>query len=173
MSEPTPHAGPILDTTTGSLKLDSRTLIRDTSAELASRARRELLLLSRRLDPELYDHRPFLDAVERLALARPNLAVRILVFDPRGASQSGHRLVELTRRLTSRIAIRRVGEDDQDRLDAFLIGDERDSLRRQAADAWEAVADFDNPLAARRLRTDFESLWERSDADPEFRRLLI
>ena len=108
-----------------------------------------------------------------LALARPGVCVRVLLFDPRAATQSGHRLIELARRLTSRIAIRRVADEDQERLDAFLIVDETGYVHRRLAERLEAIADYADPPAARRLRQDFERLWEHGSVDSELRQLFI
>lgn len=164
---------PVLGASSGPLTVDRRALVREAGVRMASQARRELLLFSRALDPDLYDQAPFLSAVQGLALARPGLSVRVLLFDPRSASQGGHRLIELARRLTSRIAIRCVGADDQDRPDAFLIADERGYIHRRLAATMEAVVDFNNPSEARRLRSAFEQIWERSDVAPELSRLYL
>ncbi|MBK1721941.1 hypothetical protein [Thiocystis violacea] len=155
------------------LELDRMAAIRDISGNMARQARRELLLFGRTIESNLYDQQPFLDAVRRLALSRPTLSVRILVFDPRDAAASGHRLVELARHLTSRIGIRSVDENDRDRLDAFLIADERGIVHRRFADTMAAIADFNNPLEARKLRTDFNQIWERGTPDTELRRLYL
>lgn len=157
----------------GPLQLDRIAAIRDVTAHMAAQARREILVFGRTLESALYDHPPFLDAVRRLALSRPVQSVRILVFDARSAAESGHRLVDLARHLTSRIEIRRVAEEDQDRLDAFMVVDERGYVRRRLADTMEAVADFDNPLEARQLRSDANQIWERSTQESELRRLYL
>ncbi|EGV33632.1 hypothetical protein ThidrDRAFT_0321 [Thiorhodococcus drewsii AZ1] len=163
----------ILGASKGPMTLDRSNLIRHASALMASQSRRELVLFGRDLDPQLYDSQPFLDGVRRLALHRPSICVRILLFDTRKATGAGHRLIELSRKLTSRIAIQRVCEDDRERLDAFLIADERGYIRRRLADTMEAVADFDNPQESRLLRMDFEQMWERSSPDTEMRRLFL
>jgi hypothetical protein len=164
---------PIPDISPGPRLLDRGHLIRDIGIRMADQARRELLLFGPTLDPALYDQPPFLSALRRLALARADLPVRILIFDPRQAYLNGHRLIELAQRLTSRIVIRRVDEDDQDRPDAFLIADASGYVHRRIAATMEAVADFNNPAEAHRLRAIFEQIWERSAADSELRRLFI
>ncbi|QGU34037.1 hypothetical protein E6P07_11815 [Thermochromatium tepidum ATCC 43061] len=143
------------------------------SADMAAQARRELLIHDPRLEAALYDQIPFLEAVRRLALARPGFCVRVLLFDPRAATQVGHRLIELARRLTSRVTIRRVADEDQERLDAFLIVDETGYVHRPLAERMEAIADYANPRDARRMRQDFERLWERGSVDAELRQLFI
>ncbi|EXJ16082.1 GCN5-related N-acetyltransferase [Imhoffiella purpurea] len=131
------------------------------------------MIFGRTLDPEIYDRGEFLDGVRRLALNRASICVRILLFDTREATRAGHRLIEMSRHLTSRIAIQCVSEDDRDRLDAFLVIDERGYVRRRLADTMEATADFDNPHESRLLRTDFEQMWDRSSPDAEMRRLYL
>ncbi len=157
----------------GPLVLTARAAIRGACLGLAQGARRELLIFSRDLDPDLYDQGPFLDEVQRIALATPHLPVRALVREPRVPAMAGHRLIELARQLASRIAIRRVGEDFRDRLDAFLIADARGYCLRRQADRPEALVEYAAPAEARRLRAEYERIWEQSDADTELRRLHI
>jgi len=145
--------------------------IRERCLALAELARRELLIFTRDLDPLYYDQQPFLDAVQRLALEVPRPSVRVLVMEPRPAVADGHRLIELARRLTSRIEMRRVGEDDRDRVDAFLVADGRGYCWRQFADRHQGQAEADAPQRARLLAVEFERMWERAVVDTELRRL--
>ncbi len=173
MPDSSDQESPLLGVSKGDIRLERGRAIRDISAEMAQQAGRELLLFERTLNASLYDHQPFLDAIRSLALRRPDLSVRVLIFDPRESAESAHRLVDLARHLTSRIAIRCVGEEDRDRLDAFLVVDERGYVHRRLADTMDAIADFHNPLEARQLRNAFNQIWERSSTDGELRRLFI
>ncbi|WP_295394288.1 hypothetical protein [uncultured Thiodictyon sp.] len=153
--------------------LTDRDSIRAAGVELAAGARHELLIFSPDLEPDLYDRQDFLAAVRQLALARPWHPVRILVGEPQRAVNGGHRLIELSRRLSSRIAIRRVAEDFRDRADAFLIADGNGYCLRRRAERPEAVLECQAPGPARRLRAEFEQIWEHSDEDTELRRLYL
>ncbi len=155
----------------GLLTLTSRGAIRDISLRLARQARREILILSRELDPAYYDQQPFLVAMRRLALTTHQDPVRMLVWEPRLPVNRGHRLVGLARQLSSRISIRRLGEDFRDRSDAFLIADGRGYCLRRQADTQEAVANLNAPREARLLRAEFQQLWENSEESIELRRL--
>lgn len=155
----------------GRLRLEGRQAIRRASTELARQARRELVIFSRDLDPRYYDDQPFLGEIQRLALERPQLPVRALVMEPRAPISQGHRLIELARRLSSRIQIRKVGADDRDRIDAFLVADRRGYCLRPLADQREAFHAPDSPAEARRLCADFERMWELAEPDTELRRL--
>ncbi|MGE5155615.1 MAG: hypothetical protein ACM3ST_16595 [Bdellovibrio bacteriovorus] len=157
----------------GAVTILGRTPIREISQRLAEQARRELLIFTNDLEPDCYDQAPFVEAVRKLALASPHLPVRVLLRDPRGVALKGHRLITLARQLTSRIAIRRLGEDFKDRQDAFLIADGRGYCLRRLAAAAEAVSDLDGPRQARLLRADFEQMWGHGDVDSELRRLYL
>ncbi|AHF04423.1 hypothetical protein MARPU_11640 [Marichromatium purpuratum 984] len=153
--------------------LETRTSIRDAGIALATQARRELLIFGPHLEPDLYDQPPLLEAIRRLALERPDLPVRILLNETRNALQQGPRLVELARRLTSRIAIRRSGEDDRTRIDAFLVVDTQGYVQRQRADGQRARTAAADAPEARRLRETFMQMWARSDNDSEIERLYL
>ena len=155
----------------GVLVLDGRASIRAAGIQMAAQAGRGLCLLTRDLDPVLYDDPAFVAAVRHLAVHRRDLPVRILVFEAGPVVQHGHRLLPLIHQLTSRIAVRRVSESQQGRLDAFLVADQAGYILRPQADIYQATADFYGPLQARRLRADFESLWAQAESSPELRRL--
>lgn len=161
------------DYTMAPLHLDSRARLRELGIELAEQARRELLLFAPRLDPDLYDQAPFLEAVRRLALAAPHQPVRILVAEARAIARDGHRLIELARHLSSRIALREIDERDQERRDAFLIIDTRGYLHRPLSASHQGLAEFDGRRGARRLREEFNQLWEVARESSELRRLYL
>ncbi|NCC29140.1 MAG: hypothetical protein EOM22_13635 [Gammaproteobacteria bacterium] len=171
------HAGQESNSVNGSLRqpgprmLATRAAIRDAGIAIAQGARRELLLFDHSLDLDLYNTEAFIEAVKRLALAQPDSPVRALLSHPDRRNQSGSRIVVLAQRLTSRIAIRRLADDTPDRPDAFLIGDRRAYLKRPSAEGSEGVADMHGRREARRLRADFEQMWEHAEADIEVRRL--
>lgn len=163
----------VVDQPQGAVTILGRASIRELSQRLVEQAGRELLIFTSDLDPDCYDQAPFVEAVRRLALGSPHQPVRVLLRNPRAVALKGHRLIALARQLTSRIAIRRLGEDFKDRQDAFLIADGRGYCLRRLADAAEAVADLDGAPQARLLRAEFEQMWEHGDVDSELRRLYL
>ena len=163
----------ILGETAGPLALHGQSAVRAAGIGMAEQARRELLIFSHDLDAPLYDQEPFLDSVRRTALQSADTPVRVLLYEAEPAVRSGHRLIELARHLSSRIGIRRVPTELQQRTEAYLLADGRGYLLRRLADVYEATADFHAPLEARRLREQFEGIWEVAEADPELRRLYL
>lgn len=167
----TPASSQREDHRQGPRLLGTRDEIREAGIVIAQQARREILLFGRTLETDLYDADAFVEAVRRLALARPELPVRILLSDPQTSAKVGHRLIRLAQRLTSRVAIRRLADDFLNRSDAFLVCDERGYVRRVLAESKEGVADVDGRREARRLRGEFMEMWEHSECDLELRRL--
>lgn len=164
-ASPNPRQGP--------LSLTDQASIGSIQVDLAQQARRELLILTRDLDPGYFDRIPFIKAVRQLSLTTSRLPVRVLLLEPRLPVSSGHRLISLARQFTSRIGIRRLAQEFRERPDAFLVADGRGYCRRPLAQVHEAAAEMDGPLEARRLRADFQQMWERSEEDVDLRRLHI
>lgn len=147
--------------------------LREHSLAMLERARRSLDVISRDLDARVYDQAHFLDRLRALAANGGRTRVRVLVRDVDAAVKSGHRLLELARRLPSFIEIRRLGSEDADFAEALLLVDNLGYLRRPVAERYEAEGCYHDPVRARELGRRFEELWSRSDSDPNFRRLYV
>ena len=141
------------------------------AVRVARAANRSLALFTRDLEPQTYDTEAFLAEVRRVALAGRYARVRVLVQDSARAAREGHRLVELARRLSTYIELRKPHDDHRNLIESFLVADERAVLYRKEADRFEGYADLDNPLEARRLLRTFDEIWQRANPDSEMRRL--
>jgi hypothetical protein len=97
----------------------------------------------------------------------------ILLQDGRSAVQNGHRIIELSRRLNSRIQIRRPPAEYLDFGETFLLADNSGYLQRPLYSRYEGTASFNNPGTTRRLKQYFMEVWEHSQPDVEMRRLHI
>ena len=157
----------------GPIRLAGREENAAAAARLAGEARRSLHLFTRDLDPALYDRPGFLDPVRRLATTGRRARFEILVLDSRRALLDGHRLIELGRRLSSCIEMRKLHPDYGDRLETFLIADERALLYRRQSDLFEGKVEFNAPAEAAQLIKLFNEAWARSGPDPELRRLHV
>ena len=155
----------------GQLSLSMRDQHIKLCLQMAQQATRSLHIFSYNLDASVFDSLPFLEAVKQLAIGSTNSKVYILLQEPKDIVLHGHRIVELARRLSSHILIHRVDEEDKKRLDNFLIADQTGVIRRPHSNRYEGVADFNNTKDARLLLKFFEEAWERSQPEPELRRL--
>lgn len=162
-----------LGETAGEILLTDSDGCRLVSAHMLAQARRDCCLLTRDLDRTLYDQSPFLDALKELALRGRTSQIRILLQDHEPAVQRGHRLLELARRLTSKIEIRRPGVDWLHFPESFLLIDDSGYVHRELSTRYEASADYHAPLTVRHLRKQFDAIWETSEENPEMRRLHV
>jgi hypothetical protein len=136
-------------------------------------ARRYLDVQSIALDPNLFDD----EVVERLVLdlARKHAMtrVRILVDDVSLLVARGHRLVELARRLPSKLEIRRADEPAPPRETTFVIADNAAVWLVPDVDVYAGWSAARDPVRAERLTVEFERRFERATHDPELRVLSI
>lgn len=152
-------------------ELSTRTEFRDAATELARTAEREIALLTYAFEREVYGHPDFVEAMQSLATRHRMARIRILVHSPEWASRSGHRMVELARRLTSFIEIRELHEQDKQLTSEVMIADESGLLYRESPDT--LVARF-HPSAAQDARAwlrRFDGLWAGGAPVQALRRL--
>lgn len=146
---------------------------REVALALARQARRNLYLFTRDLDPAVYDSAEFAEAVSALVRGSERAHVHILVQDSARAAKDGHRVVELAQRLSSKVRIHRPSREYADLRETFLVADELGYLYRTVADRYEAQASFRDRKRARELTRQFEEVWQRSEPDPQLRRLSL
>jgi len=140
---------------------------------LVSQANHRLVVFSRDLDPRVFDNAEFISAVRSLAVKDRKAKIRFLVIDPDRAIKLGHRLLELSRRLSSTIEIRKVHEDYAANQECYLIVDGRGLLHRKLASRFEAIANFNNPSDSFELERHFNEVWEHSQPERDFTQLHI
>jgi hypothetical protein len=133
-----------------------------------SQARRTLAIYTQDLEPLLYDHEPFLEAIKRLVLARSHARVRVLIADPMRAIRDGNRFVAMARRLTSYIDLRNVPKDLRNNPAAFLVADNNASVYRPNAASWEGIAAMADLASAARHLAYFDAIWKAADSDLQY-----
>jgi hypothetical protein len=159
---------------------ESRRLMLENSSDnygialhMLQQTRRDVAILSRHLDGRLYDTTEFIHALTQLAIQHPRCRIRLLLKDMEPLVKYGHRIIELSRRLTSMIGIRIMHEDYQEYNEAYMIFDERGIIKRRYADRYEGIANYNDPKQARELMSIFNAIWNVSEPDPNLRRLHI
>ena len=91
------------------------------SLALARQAKHSLTIFSYDLEPSLYNSPAFYDAARNVIGSDPNAIIRILVYDISRTINRGHRLLDLSQRLSSRVQIRKLPRKYHH---AFLIADD-------------------------------------------------
>lgn len=169
------------------MKLDGYTLGEDdalldiTTAEenhelalaLIRQARHEVFIMSYDLDPQVLSHEDIAEALSAFVRQSRQAHARILVQKSDKVVNHGHRLVPLAHRLSSSISLNRPGFEHRDFFEAFMVVDGIGYYQRLLADRFEGTGSFKAPIQGRDLRALFHTMWERSEPDPQLRRLQI
>ncbi len=141
--------------------------------QMLQQSRRDVAILSRHLDGRLYDTGEFIHALSQLAVQHPRCQIRLLLKDVEPLIKYGHRVIELSRRLSSMIGIRTIHSHYREYNEAYMVFDERGIIKRRYADRYEGIANFNDPVQARELMAFFNEVWNISEPDPNLRRLHI
>lgn len=155
----------------GKQTFDSREAALRTLTEMLSMPRRTLYLYSQELDSSLFDDTQVLAALSKFVRAAAPNQLQVLIHSSQQAVARGHRLVELARRLESKIEIRLVPNDLSREDRTFLCWDNTGYWLLPDHTKYTGLAQDTDPVQASRLAGEFERSWQRSISDPELRLL--
>jgi len=133
--------------------------VRSAVNMVAASAQRLMSIYTPNLEPDVYDQPAFLEIIKRFVLARRFAKVRVLLGDGSRILRDSHRFVAMSRRLTSYIDIRVLGDDTPNPSPGYVIADDRAITYRHNATQWEGVADLNNPIIARMHLAEFDEQW--------------
>jgi predicted GNAT family N-acyltransferase len=137
-------------------------------------AEREVCIASPDLDPHLFGAPECVEILSRLVRRAAVPRVRMIVEDTRGIASSGHRLLELARRLPSKIQIRKLPNDPPaGSKRSFAVVDERSLWVMPDRERYTGFANHHDRVEARRLVDEFDRLFDRSTEDPELRLITL
>jgi hypothetical protein len=143
------------------------------SLKMAQQAKRTINIISRNLDPIIYDTPEFVDAVKYMVLKSKNNRVRILVQEPEQIVKRGHRLLNLSMILTSFIEMRVPSKEHSSYNEALFIADQSGYLYRKNSARYEGQLNFNDNRRSRILIHEFDEIWEKSRTNPNLKRTLI
>ena len=159
------------------LKEDSQAVVTDTSEacrlatlSMVRQATRSIEIVSRQLDPQIYDNRDFCEAVTQLVTTSRRVRVRALLRYTEPVVKHGHRLVTLSHRLSTFIEMRVPAREFDEYNAAFLIVDGAGVIYRTLSDGVEATINFNGARMAQELSRQFESMWQSASPDANLRR---
>ena len=145
----------------------------EAALRMASQARNTIEIISRQLDPPVYDTPPFIDALTRMVLNNRRARIRILVCEPLTVVRYGHRLLDLAGTLSTFFELRRPGPEHRDFNGSILIADDVGCIVRQSAERYEGTVNFFNRRLTRNLLETFGEMWGKSIPDPNLRRMRL
>ena len=134
--------------------------------DCVTRARREILICGPMLDPAIYNRVALAEALGEFIARRASNRIRVVVEDTEHMLLADVRLVELTRRFSDMILIRRLGEPHRGLAEMFLLADGEHCLHQHDTAAIDATLDFQAPHLAIPLVHRFEAIWAASEPAP-------
>lgn len=152
---------------------DSRIDNREIILHLCRQTRQDIRIFTPDLESPIYDHPDLIRSLTVLATRHRQSVIRILVKDAGQAIKNGHRLIELSRRLTSSIFIHRMPNNIDNRESAYLTADNAGFCHKHAGTLYNGQFNFNDKLKVRDLIKSFDEAWGHSRIDPEMRRLFI
>ncbi|WP_375738252.1 histone acetyltransferase HPA2 [Pseudomonas boanensis] len=168
--EPAPH---VLGEHQAMERFSSPEQARAHALALLQQARRSLCLYTPDLEPWLYHNSSIQDACTRFLLADPKNQMRILVRDPSRATKEGHRLLHLSRRLSSNLHIRRLNPNHPSEERAYLLADDRGLLLRPEPGQFAGYTLYNDPGRTRLQQIRFDQAWDLSISDPNLQSFLL
>ena len=141
--------------------------------ELIASARRTVLILSPNLDQALFATDECVAALSGHARRSRSAKTRILVDDARSVAETAHPLLELARRLPSKVEMRRLPDDTTPLRRSFVVVDDEAVWVQPDSDSYAGWCNPHDRVEARRLVEEFTRLHERSTDDPELRLLSL
>lgn len=154
--------------------ITSQDELRSAVVEVTAVANRMLSIFTHDLEPNIYAHDAFLDAVKRFVLSRSFTRVRVLIAEPSRAMKISNRFVAMGRRLNSYIEFRHLPDEDRPaHPEAYLIADDHGLVFRADAKRFEGLSDTFEPTVARKYLNRFDALWAACEPAREIRELRV
>ncbi len=142
---------------------------RTLTDHLTSQSLRRIRIWSPQLDHDLYSRLDLVQYCSKLARKNAHTRIEILIHHSDSLVQKGHHLLELSRRLPSRIKIKRADEEERQGRQELLLVDDRGLLTRPTDEHYQGWANFNDIAASRRLHKLFDRAWRTASEDTRLR----
>ncbi|MDX1816807.1 MAG: GNAT family N-acetyltransferase [Marinobacter sp.] len=150
---------------------DTETRMLALMDSLAGQARQRLWLYDRLLEHDLYDRGRFRELISVLARGHRLSEVRLLIHDDKPLVKRRHKLVELMRRLPSRIELRLTNDDYPLEDQPFILVDREGVLYRHDFYKPEGFGKFSDAGRVKLLSESFQRMWDAGRGSLELREL--
>jgi len=141
--------------------------------ECLQEPRRTLQIYSQYLDHAMFDEPDVVDALSKFVRRGPPARLQILIHSSQLIISRGHRLLELARRMDSKIQMRRVPDELASDLHTYVVWDETGYWLMPDFREYDGLANGYDPVQSAQLGERFTYLWHRSVEDSELRILRL
>jgi len=163
----------ILGVTGEGLQIDTRQSNQDAILKLTSAAQNQVSIISRCLDPTIFNNEDFISNASEFILRTKTSSIRILVHDTNSIVKNNHRILTLSQRVSSKIQIRTICNDYVYFNQSYLVADSIAYIHNPKSDLYDAEVNFNDPDKSKELMDTFKNIWELSQQEAEVRRLCI
>lgn len=157
----------------GTIEFDGLHEMRDALSAVLTLTERSIDILTRNLDPRVFDDAHIIGELKRVALASRRAKVRILVHDTAMLTRRDSRVWAMMRRLPSYFELRIPSRDHRNLPTAFLIADKVASMYQANSEIYEGLVEFHDPIRGDSLSRQFMEIWEAAEPSPELRTMTI
>lgn len=161
----------ILGSDTDSWLFDTESRLLGLMDSVVGQASQRIWLYDRLLEHDLYDRHRFRELISALARRHRLSEVRLLIHDDKPLVKRRHALVELMRRLPSRMELRLVNEDYPVEDQPFILADREGVVYRHDFYKPEGFAKFSDGGRVKLLSENFQRMWDAACLSLELREL--
>ncbi len=140
---------------------------------MTQQAGRSIDIISRELDPTVYNLPGYAEILKNMLLANRRARVRIIVFESQLIARRGHLLLELGGNLPSFIEFRTPGREYQQFNESLFVADATGFIYRTSATRYEGNLNFNDKRKSKTFMDVFEEMWARSAPDSNLRKLSL
>ena len=155
------------------LNIETRQEVYDFVLEITKQSSKKITIISKDLEPLIYNQSDFLEALKNMALNGRRVQIRVLVSDVESIRNADHRLLDLSSKLPSFIELRKISPEYKNFNKAMLIADEIGYVYRENANRYEGKINFNSPRECKNLLDKFDEMWETALIDKNLRRIHI
>jgi len=161
----------ILEEDRHSWLFDNESRMLDLMDSLAGQAGHRIWLYDRFLEHDLYDRLRFRELISALARRHRLSEVRLLIHDDKPLVKRRHQLVELMRRLPSRMELKLVNDDYPVEDQPFMLIDREGVLYRHDFYNPDGFCNFADSGRVKLLSEAFQRMWDTGRSSLELRQL--
>lgn len=145
------------------LAVKSPEMLDEALRQLCFETRHTLLVRAPRLDFPFFRTTELLESVTPLITGGRRNRFQILVDDAQHFMSSNARVIDLARKFSSYVKVRKLPPEYAESEEIYLLSDNQSFLYMNSANSFPARMGRNSPGRVRHLDNSFEKLWERSE----------
>ena len=155
------------------LKTDNSKANSSAALSLITQSRRTIDIFTHNLDPRILDTAEIAEAMINFIKISQHSKIRILLGDPTNLVKSRHRLVELSRKFSSFISIRRTNPEYLSATYNLFIADKKAFIYRPSSYEYYGIVNYNANYDCKQHLERYNEIWERSEPAIELQQIFI